>query len=229
MRERPFIYLNAAQSADGKLAPATRQYEPFGSARDAALVYELRAQADAIMCGARTVDGQAITLGNGGERYERRRVKRGRSRYPLRVIVSGTGSISPKAEVFRHDFSPIIIVTSGRASRRSLGRLERLASEVKVCGKERVDLRRAVEWLGERWGVRRLLCEGGGELNGALFEAGLVDEVYVTMCPLILGGRTAPTLADGRGAERLAGATELELKSARRHGDEMFLCYKVRR
>ena len=75
--------------------------------------------------------------------------------------------------------------------------------------------------------MKRLLCEGGGELNDALFRAGLVDELHLTICPKIFGGRNAPTIADGSGALNLSAASQLSLKSKRRVGDEMFLVYKV--
>ena len=81
------------------------------------------------------------------------------------------------------------------------------------------------EWLGKNWNVQRLLCEGGGELNGALFRAGLVNELHLTICPKIFGGRNAPTIADGTGVRNLAGATRLKLKSMKRVGDELFLVY----
>jgi riboflavin biosynthesis pyrimidine reductase len=72
-----------------------------------------------------------------------------------------------------------------------------------------------------------LLCEGGGELNGALFRAGLVNEVHVTICALLMTGRYAPTLADGVGARFLADGCRLNLLSMKRAGDEMFLRYRV--
>ncbi|MBN8249897.1 MAG: dihydrofolate reductase family protein, partial [Verrucomicrobia bacterium] len=75
-------------------------------------------------------------------------------------------------------------------------------------------------------GVRRLLVEGGGELNAALFEAGLVDEVHLTLCPLLVGGRTAPTLADGEGIPHLADAARLTLVNRRARGAELFLTYR---
>jgi riboflavin biosynthesis pyrimidine reductase len=81
--------------------------------------------------------------------------------------------------------------------------------------------------LRHEWNVKRLLCEGGGEINGALFERDLVDEVYVTLCPTVFGGRSAPTLADGSGIETLADATKLKLQAAERAGDEMYLIYSV--
>jgi riboflavin biosynthesis pyrimidine reductase len=62
-----------------------------------------------------------------------------------------------------------------------------------------------------------------------LFRAGLVNELHLTVCPRVFGGRTAPTIADGLGAGSLARATRLELASAQRRRDEMFLVYRVRR
>ena len=59
--------------------------------------------------------------------------------------------------------------------------------------------------------MKRLLCEGGGELNDALFRAGLVDEIHLTICPKIFGGRTAPTIADGLGCPRLSGAAAVQI------------------
>jgi riboflavin biosynthesis pyrimidine reductase len=73
--------------------------------------------------------------------------------------------------------------------------------------------------------VKRLLCEGGGELNAALFRAGLMDEVHLTICPKIFGGRTAPTIADGIGLPRLADAEKFELTSIKRKRDELFTVF----
>src|SRR5262245_48038704 len=227
-RQLPFVYINVAMTADGKLAPANRQFVPFGSKRDRELLLELRARADAVMSGARTVDASPVNLGPGPARYRQFRLKRGLAEYNLRVIVSGAATINPRAEIFKRRFSPIIILTTQRASRRRLARLRQLADEVKICGQQEIDFTEAFRWLRKRWNVKRLLCEGGGEVNGALFRADLVDEVYVTICPLIFGGRAAPTLADGDGADVLADTTQLELKSLKRVGAEMYLVYRVK-
>jgi riboflavin-specific deaminase-like protein len=225
----PFVLINMAMTADGKIASANHKVSSFGSARDHDHLLELRSTADAVMAGARTVDLNSVNLGPGPLRFRRRRLKMGLAEFNLRVVVSGSGSLDPEAEIFRHRFSPVIVLVSERASRTRLGRLRSLADVVKVCGRTQVDLRRALRWLGEEWGVRRLLCEGGGELNAALWGAGLVDELHLTVCPMIFGGRTAPTIAGGVGARSLAGAVTLELRSAVRRAREMFLVYSVRK
>ena len=223
----PFVYLNVATTADGKLAPANRHFIPFGSKRDQQHLLELRAEADAVMAGARTVDLSAVNMGPGGPRYRRMRLKNGLSEYNVRVVVSGSGTLNPNAEIFRHRFSPIIILVSGRAPQERLRRLRTVADEVAAFGQKELDFTAALEWLRKKWKVRRLLCEGGGEVNGALFRAGLVDEVHHTLCPLIFGGRNAPTLADGESIRTLAEATHLKIKSLKRYGDELFLVYRI--
>jgi 2,5-diamino-6-(ribosylamino)-4(3H)-pyrimidinone 5'-phosphate reductase len=224
---RPFVLVNTAITADGKIATVNRAVSFFTSAYDQQHLLELRATADAVMCGARTVSLGTINLGPGGLKYRRLRQKRGLDEYNLRVIVSGSGKVNPRADVFRHRFSPIVVLASGRITPARLRRLQGVADEVKICGDGDLDFPAALAWLRERWQVKRLLCEGGGELNAALFHAGLVDELHLTIAPKIFGGRSAPTLADGIGAATLAEAVRLQQRSMRRVGDELFLVYRV--
>src|SRR5437870_2038591 len=106
LKGRPFVYINVATTADGKLAPATRHFVPFGSRRDQHLLLELRARADAVMADARTVDLMAVSLGPGPLKYRRLRLRNGLSEYNLRVVVSGAATLDPKAQIFRQRFSP---------------------------------------------------------------------------------------------------------------------------
>jgi len=222
----PFILVNMAMTADGKIATANRAVTSFGSARDREHLLELRATADAVMAGARTVDSAAINLGPGPAKFRRSRLKNGLMENNLRVIVSGNGSLNPAAEIFQHRFSPILVLTTGRASKARLRQLRALADKVKVCGRQEINFREAFCWLRGKWGVKRLLCEGGGGLNDALFRAGLVDELHLTICPKIFGGRNAPTIADGRGFHRLAEALPLQIKSFKRIGNEVFAVFR---
>ena len=226
-RQLPFVSVNMAMTADGKIATANRVISSFGSAHDRHQLLLLRSQADAVMAGARTVDQNSINLGPGPARYRRLRLKRGLAEFNLRVIVSGSGTISPRADIFRRRFSPIIVLTTERASPAAIKRLETVADAVEICGENAIDFARALRWLREQWQVNRLLCEGGGELNDVLFSADLVNELNLTICPKIFGGSDAPTIAGGQGGRALSSASGLRLKSRRRVGDELFLVYDV--
>jgi len=221
----PFLFSNFAMMADGKIAFAPDNFVPFGSARDREHMMELRATADAILCGARTAMVSEASLGNGGEKFRRRRLKNGLAEFPLRVIASSSGAIDPHAKIFQQRFSPIIILTSHRANRQSLSQLGKLADEIKVFGETEVDFRPALRWLRSKWNVRRLLCEGGGALHNALIREGLVDEIHLTICSKIFGGRQAPTLADGLGFGKLADAKRFELTSIQRKKAELFTVF----
>ena len=221
------VLINMAMTADGKIATANRKVSSFGSQRDHDHLLELRATADAVMCGARTADLNPINMGPGPSNYRKLRLRRGLTEYNLRIIASRSGTVDPHAEVFKHRFSPIIVLTTDSAGKRRLDQLRKVADEVKVCGKEEIDFPTAFKWLKTKWKVKRLLCEGGGELNDALFRAGLVNELHLTICPKIFGGRNAPTIAGGVGRLRLADATQLKLKSMKQIGSELFLVYTV--
>jgi riboflavin-specific deaminase-like protein len=224
-KKLPFVFSNFAMTADGKIAFTSTEFVPFGSKRDLGHLYELRATADAIICGAGTVEVTGTILGNGGEEFRKSRLKRGLAESPLRVIVSGSGTINPSAKIFSKTFSPIVVLTTGRISKANLQNLRAVADEVKICGKTKINLSAALRWLRDRWHVHRLLCEGGGELHDALIRAGLVDELHLTICPKIFGGRNAPTIADGKGFSLLNGAAQFKVKSIYRGADELFAVF----
>jgi 2,5-diamino-6-(ribosylamino)-4(3H)-pyrimidinone 5'-phosphate reductase len=222
----PFVFVDVAITADGKLASANRRIASPGSKTDIAHMMELRTYADAVMSGARTVDLNDAHLDPGGAKYRRMRRRHGLAEYNIRVIVSGSGSIDPKSDIFRKRHSPLIVLTSGRIPKRRLHTLQRLGAEVHISTGNDIDFRAAFACLRKKWKVKRLLCEGGGEVNGAIFRAGLVDELHMTICPYVFGGQGAPTLSDGDGIEHLKDACQMRLHSMKRIRDELFLIYR---
>lgn len=223
----PFIFSNFAITADGKIAFANGEFVPFGSERDREHMMELRATADAVMAGARTVEASGAVMSPGGKKFQRLRLERGLAEYNLRVIVTGNGSMDTRAEIFERRFSPIIVLTSGRASENKLRQLQSAADEVKVFGDKEIDLRAALRWLREKWKVKRLLCEGGGALHGTMIRARLIDELHLTICPIVFGGRTAPTIAEGGHVLKLTDAAKFKFTSVKRFGDELFAVLKA--
>ena len=226
----PHVSINVAMTADGKLAPANRHFTPFTTKRDQDLMLELRTRFDAVISGARTVDLGEVTLGTGGEKYRQRRRASGLKEEHLRVVVTGRGTLDCDAHIFdsKRPTSPIIVLTTERAGKR-LPALQKAADAVHVSPGKDLDFREALTWLRREWGVKRLLCEGGGAINGGLFLAGVVNEIYLTIAPVILGGRDAPTMADGAGFKKLNDALPLKLKRLQRVGDELYTVFSVPR
>jgi len=227
-RALPFVFMNGAVSADGKLALENRSLIQFSSRRDQQFVLQLRATADAVLCGAETVETFSIDLGADSDDCRKKRQRKGLPAEPLRVLVSDDGKIDPNARIFQKAVSPVIVLTTQGTFKCCAARLGGIAA-VKAFGQRGVNFHRAFRWLREEFGVRRLLCEGGGETNAALIAAGVVDKIHITVCPLVLRGRSAPTICDGEGVKSLATATRLKLKAVKIVKGELFLTYRVLR
>ncbi|MBL69038.1 MAG: diaminohydroxyphosphoribosylaminopyrimidine reductase [Verrucomicrobiales bacterium] len=225
---RPFVLINMAMTADGKIASANRAVTKLGSRRDFGHLLSLRATVDAVMTGAGTINAQPdITLGPGSRQYSEIRAARGLSDAPLRILASGSGRLNPKAKIFRSPGAPIIVLTTKQMHRARRHTLAETAAEVCEFGRSKIDMRKALNWLRVENGVKRLLCEGGGQLNGTLLAAGLVDEINLTICPKIMSGKSAPTIADSPIAESLMDARQFKLKSMRPASGEVFLVYRT--
>jgi 2,5-diamino-6-(ribosylamino)-4(3H)-pyrimidinone 5'-phosphate reductase len=224
-RERPNVWINVAMSADGKISTHRRETFSLGSRHDRYLMDLLRAKADAVIVGARTVrlDGWAIRVRD--LRVRRRRVAGGKPPHPLNVVLSSRLDLSVKCQFFDHPKTEKLIITSRLAPRSRIRRFAHYG-DVWVAPSTRIRPAVVLNELHKR-GCKRVLLEGGGELNFSFLAEGLVDELYITITPRILGGRTAPTPVDGPGFLR-ATQLGLELISSRRRGEEVFLRYRVR-
>jgi riboflavin-specific deaminase-like protein len=220
---RPYVVVNMAMTADGKVATAGHEVTGFGSPRDLEELYALRASADCVMSGARTVEENRATLGNGGDKFTKLRRKAGLAEAPLRVLVTGRASFSPEAEIWKHRFSPIIVLTTAAAPESRKKRLARLADHLWESPGSSVDLEAALRRLAGEFSIRRLVCEGGGELNAAMNAADLIDEFRITLTPRVFAGGDSPTIADGKSPDHLVDARRYRLAATKRIGDELFL------
>jgi len=223
--KRPFVYINMAMTADGKITSARREYPRFTSDLDRRTMDRLRAEADAIVVGAGTLRADDPPLHVRDTEMRAYRESLGKSGAPLRVAVTASGSIDPGSRFFTDERGGERVV----ATVESLD-VERLAAlrgraEVWQLGREHVDLPRLLDRLADR-GVGRVLLEGGGELNWSFLRNGLVDELYVTIAPALLGGRDAPTLLEGSGFA-MAAQRKLRLLELRREGDEIYCRYAL--
>jgi riboflavin-specific deaminase-like protein len=228
MPERPFVTVNFAVTADGKISTRKRTPSDFSTPGDKRRLLEIRAGCDAILVGARTLASDTMSMGLPAADLKEARMKQGKPKYPWRVIVTNSGKISPELKVFEASKLPTPIVFTTRAMpSRTITSLASLCDlYLHLC--EKVNLRAMLMTLSEDYGVKRVVCEGGGTLLHALLADDLVDELHVTMCPLVFGGRKAPTLT---GAETpfLPSSVPLKLAHFEPIGDELFTRWKVMR
>lgn len=224
--DRPFVTLNVAVTADGKADTAARRGAAISSPQDLARVDRLRAASDAISVGGRTLlgDDPRLTVKSADLRAERR--ARGLTENPIKVGIASNAELRLNSRFLTAGPAPVILFTTEQTDPTQIARLAQVGADVYVFGEARVDLPAALR-RPQEIGVQRLLVEGGGTLNAELLRLGLVDEVFIYIAPLIFGGATAPTLADGPGLPRTA-AIRLELCSVEAlDGGGILICYRI--
>ena len=181
-------------SADGKISSIERCQVRISGSEDKIRVDLLRAESDAVMVGVGTVlaDDPSLRVKSLSSREARR--AKGWPEDPLRIIADSRARTPSYAKVLGPGC--MVAVTDSAPQER----LDRLSSkcEIIVCGKERVDLTELLSRLFDR-GVKLLMVEGGAPLTWSLLNLGLVDELYVYMGAMLIGGENAPTLVDGPG------------------------------
>jgi len=217
------VVVNAATSVDGKLSTRERRQVRISGDEDFDRVDRLRAAADAVLVGVGTVLADDPHLGVKSEDRRIERLRNGRPANPARVVADSRARTPPDATCLNADAETYLLVSPAAPEDRRTA-LREAGATVIEAGDDRVDLPAAFESL-ETEGVDRLLAEGGGELIYSLFEAGLVDELSVFVGSLVVGGREAPTLADGEGF--VEGFPALELVSVDRLDDGVVLEYRV--
>jgi riboflavin-specific deaminase-like protein len=214
--DRPFLYLNMVASADGRATFAGRT-EGLGSEADTRLLTELRALADAVLVGTGTVRAEGYgRMVRNAERIARRK-KAGLAETPTAVLISRSFDLPWDAGLFAAADQPVIVYTGGDGPQPDV------AAPLEIVRLEDPSPRAVMADLRAR-GIRSLLCEGGPTLNSALLEEGVVDELFLTLSPLLSGEPDALRLVEGAG---LPEPVQLTLAWALRHGEELFLRYAV--
>ena len=207
-------------SADGKISSIEHKQVRISGNADMARVDALRAKSDAIMVGVGTVlaDNPGLRVKSAGRRAAR--MKMGWPENPIRLVADSLARTPPTAKIL----GPECIIAVSRLAPPE--RLERLMPDCEIiqCGEGRVDLAELMTLLYKR-GVKRLMVEGGANLNWSMIKLGLVDELFVYIGGLLIGGKDAPTLIDGLGFRE--GFPMLKLCSAKLLDDGVVLKWRL--
>lgn len=220
-RDGPLVRLNMVLSADGRAADGDGRSGGLGGDADMVVFRALRAHADAILVGA----GTARDEGYGPHRIhpsvaDQRRAD-GRVHPARMVLVTRSADLDYRSELFTRAEVPTTVVTcaSAPADRRAAAEA---AGEVIVAGDDDVDLVGALAQLRER-GCDHVLAEGGPGFNAALIGAGLLDELTMTLAPVLAGG-DGPAMVEG-----MEGSRDLDLIALHTADDHLFCRYRTRR
>lgn len=210
------VFSNTAISLDGRINTRERRFAFFGSERDHARMSRLRAEADAVLVGGATFrNWPHAALPDATDRAQ----LRGR---PWNIVVSRTLDVPLTPEFLGEaGIRPLFLTRAASLEGKEF------AAETEGWAGGRDD-NLPVAWMLEqiaRRGVERLLVEAGGDLLFQFLAADAIDEMHLTLCPLVVGG-PAPSLADGRGFD-LVDARRMRLLCAEPEGDEVFLHYEA--
>lgn len=211
----PWVHAKWAMTLDGKLATRTGASKWISGEASRQRVHLLRGRMDAIIVGAGTArtDDPLLTVRVPGPRT------------PVRVVVDSAATLSLDSQLVRTVAdAPVLIAVSKNAPSDRVASLRAAGVEVVVAGtaEGRVDLTQVLTELGKR-SMTNVLIEGGGELLGAAFDGGLVDEAHVFVAPKFAGGADAVTPVGGVGVEVIPEVCQLRGQAVEQVGDDVYI------
>jgi riboflavin biosynthesis pyrimidine reductase len=234
--ERPRLVANFVQTIDGVVAipeiPQSNALVADDSAADRFVIGLLRAVADAVLVGSGTLRASARGLWTADRVYpdaadafaELRRTL-GLPEKPERVVLTGSGAVPETHPVFADG---ALVLTTEEGAAKLDGRLPEASTVVALGGGPLVDVRAAIALLRER-GHRLMLSEAGPHVHASLLEAGLVDELFLTVSPLLAGRRPgSPRFGLVEGHEALPDEPiRGRVLGVRRSDEHLFLRYEL--
>jgi 2,5-diamino-6-(ribosylamino)-4(3H)-pyrimidinone 5'-phosphate reductase len=197
------VIINSAMTLDGKISSYTGN-SCISSKKDLVRVHKLRSKVDAIVVGINTVliDNPMLTV---------RFIRNNNRSCPTRIIIDSYGRIPLDSKILKTAATiKTIIVVTKQASKDTIEKIKKLGAHVIIIGSKLINLKKLFNIL-YRMGYRKILIEGGGELNWSCLHDGIVNELIITIAPIVVGGRNAITLVEGRGYSTISQGIKLKL------------------
>jgi riboflavin biosynthesis pyrimidine reductase len=226
--DRPYVIANVVMSADGKsVIEGTEQ--GIGSAVDQRLMRELRVNADVVLNGAGTLRASGTSSRLGDEALEAIRIERGKARVPIAAVVSRGGDLPLERPFFTARDFPAVVYLSECAPEERRAAIEATGRPV-VALPERREFAGMLRHMRHELDADVLLVEGGPTVYAELYALDAIDEAFVTLGPVVVGGADTLTAVAGK-AFTQETAKRLTLVSAHPNPetDEVYLRYRVRR
>ncbi len=209
-------------SIDGKICTRIGESK-ISSVRDLERVHKLRSQVDGILIGISTVlkDDPVLNV-----RFTKQISNK---KNPLRIIIDSRARIPLNSNIVNtaKDIETIVAVTKS-ASKYKLDVLRRKNLKVIIAGEQekKVNLKETFKQLEAEFGLKKILVEGGGNINWSIIKNNLFDELIVTISPMIIGGQKAITLIEGKGFDKIKYCKRLQLtKVHKKNNGEIIIYY----
>lgn len=218
---RPQITAIAAMSADGKITDWRNSPARFASEMDKAHLEAQIAKVDAVIFGANTLRAYGTSLPIRDPQLLLERERANKPSQPIHIVCSGSGDLSPDFAFFRQPLPRWLLTTpEGAMLWQNCAGFEAI---LYLDGTG--NWSSFLQELGDR-GVQKLAILGGGQLMASFAEQHLIDELWLTVCPILLGGTTAATPLGGTGFLQEDGI-RLDLLEYGAIASELFLHYQV--
>jgi 2,5-diamino-6-(ribosylamino)-4(3H)-pyrimidinone 5'-phosphate reductase len=214
--EKPYVIINCAMSADGKIALSTRNQIKISSEEDTKRMYELRNQSDAVLVGINTIisDDPKLTVKEG---YVKK------MHQPIRIILDSNCK-TPKNALVVDGKAKTWIIASKKYNKKYGPNVEILSCKKDCNGL--IDLHCLLNLLYVR-GIKKLMVEGGGTVIWSFLKERLVDELFIYVGPIIIGGKDTPTVTDGYGIKNQNEKILLELVNISKLGPGGLFHYRL--
>ncbi|MEB3309838.1 MAG: RibD family protein [Snowella sp.] len=226
MRERPSTTVILAMTADGKISDRTSSPARFGSQRDKEHLEAQIALVDGVIFGATTLRAYGTTLSIQNSELLAQRQQRNQPPQPVHIVCSASGKLDSQWRFFSQPVPRWLLTTDTGANhwqqQQSSGFEKVIRAEMEG---EAIAWPATLGQLGE-FGLKKLAILGGGTLVSSLLTADCIDEIWLTICPFLVGGKLAPTPVEGEGF-LLTQAKALQLLSVKQQEQEIFLHYRV--
>jgi riboflavin biosynthesis pyrimidine reductase len=218
--ERPYTLVNFVSSVDGRATIGGRS-GPLGDDGDRATFHGLREQVDAVLAGTVTLRTERYGRILGKPERRQRRIERGLSPEPIACIVTRSGDIPTDIPVFDEPEARVVVFAPTEVDTDDCA----AAVDVVRLDPGELTLTTALRRLRADFGVGSLLCEGGPTLFGALLHEGVVDELFLTVSPMLAGGGRGPTISSG---PELADPQGVRLEWLLERNGALYLRYRLR-